>query len=182
MAAGRGPGPQVTSSLVWVNRLRPLYRRWLPVALAVTAAANLVAHVFVPLTAQPLRLHDEGSLTYLVHTEQRVVDLRYGFYEELADVMAGQTLLVPEGSPVDMDLASGLSGVTVVIGDFDPAAPSVAELIDNEEPIGLLQVGEGEVPYWILAGADDQLWWLALAGGGIVVVPESVEPVPGANA
>lgn len=162
-----------------INRLRRQYRYWLPLVLAVTAVANFTVHVFLPGSAQPIRPHSQGSLTHLVHTEQRTVDLRYGFYEELADISTGETLVVPERSALDADLLEGLSGVTVVVGDYDPSTMSDVDLVGDAEPLGLLRVDGEDVAYWILPGSGDHRWWETHTNDGIVILPESVAPIPG---
>lgn len=158
-------------------RLRQVYIRWLPLALGLTVAANLVITQFLPRPARSIRPHAEESLTYLVHIEQSSVDRRYGLYLELGDAADGDVLVVPLDSPIVPDIAEGLSGVTVVERDYDASGlPAEAEPIGP--PIGAFATENGDLPYWILPDAEADRWWVAETNEGIVVVPESVAPVP----
>lgn len=161
---------------MFIHALRRVYRRWLPAALALAAAANLVANGFLPNASQTFRRHDSGSLTHLVHTEQRSVDLRYGIYMELADALSGQTLHVPEESPLNADLARGLANVTLETSDYDSADLSGVPL--RGEPLGSFQDGDERTDYWILSDGRETRWWLGQTSEGIVIVPETVAPVP----
>lgn len=158
--------------------LRRLYRRWLPVALGTAALVNLAVNVFVPAASQPVRFHDSGSLTDLVHTDSSSVDLRYGIYMEVADTMGGGTLVVPEESPLNVDLLQGLSGVVVEERDYDPSdLPS--DLVSRGFPLGSFQFGDETLDYWIFPGGGVGQWWLAQDADGLVIVSESVAPLPG---
>ena len=42
----------------------------------------------------------------------------------------------------------------------------------------MVETDEGDMPYSFVTGEDD-VWWIAFDDGGIVVIPESVAPVPG---
>lgn len=156
-----------------------MYRRWLPVALAVTALANVAASPFLPVSALPVRPHSSGSLTHLVHTEQRTVDLRYGIYMELGDVLAGETLYVPEDSPLSADLARGLANVILEELDYDPT--DLTGAVPEGEPLGSFQAEDERIPYWILRNGGDTRWWLGRTVEGLVVVPETVAPLPEAG-
>jgi hypothetical protein len=157
------------------ERLRFLYSRWLPLALAIATLANIVLTFFLPPSALPIRLHNDGSLTHLVHTEQPSVNRRFGFYLELDDATDGGVLVVPVDSFVDPDLAEGLAGFEVIECDFDPSP--IAEKIAGQAPLGEVETENGNLPYFIIPGQGD-LWWVALTDGGVVVVPESVAPPP----
>lgn len=159
------------------ERLRSLYRRWLPFALGLTVAANLVLEQDLPISARSIRFHHDGSLTHLVHNDQLTVARWFGLYMEIGDAAAGGTLIVPRISPLSADIAEGLSGVTVVVEDYDPRALP-AEALPREPPIGTFATPEGDVPYWVLPGAHDR-WWLGFTPEGIVVVPESLHARPG---
>lgn len=162
-----------------VDTWRRLYRCWLPVALAVTAVANLVVDGFLPPTSRMLQAHDSGSLTHLVHTDQRTVDRRYGFYMELGDAMSGKTLVVPQNvDDVDLVLARGLSDVEVERGSYDLSdVPN--RIVPDHEPLGLHQADDEEpLAYWILRSDDAERWWLGRIEEGLVVIPESLESVP----
>lgn len=161
------------------ERLRSLYRRWLPLVLGLTVAANLVLERALPISARSIRFHDQGSLTHLVQTEQSTVARRFGLYLEMGDVAGGGTLILPPGSPLAADVAQGLSGVTVLVEDYDPQALP-EELYPQGPPLGPFATPEGDVSYWILPGADIR-WWVALIPEGIVLVPESLQPLPGAG-
>ncbi len=156
--------------------MRQIYRRWLPAALAVTALANVAATPFLPSSAKPFRPHSSGSLTHLVHTEQRTVDLRYGIYMELGDVLAGETLYVPEESPLSADLAAGLANVTIEELDYDRA--DLSDVPPRGQPRGSFQSGDERIDYWIVPNGTDAAWWLGQNSEGIVIVSESVAPVP----
>jgi hypothetical protein len=161
---------------VFTHALRRIYQRWLPAALAVTALANVVANESLPKESQTLRRHDSGALTHLVHTEQRTVDLRYGIYMELADALSGQTLYVPEESPLSADLARGLANVTLEARDYDPA--NLSGVPARGEPLGSFQDGDDRIDYWILSDGRETRWWLGQNSEGIVIVPEIVAPLP----
>lgn len=161
---------------MFIHSLRRIYRRWLPAALAVTALANLVANEYLPNASQMLRRHDSGSLTHLVHTEQRSVDLRFGIYMELADALSGQTLHMPEDSPLSPDLARGLANVTIETSGYDPA--DLSGVPARGEPIGSFQDGDEQFDYWILSDGTATRWWLGQDSDGIVIVPETVAPIP----
>jgi len=165
---------------VSTHALRQFYRLWLPAALVLAILGNLVASGFLPASAQAFRRHDSGSLTHLVHTEQRSVNLRYGIYMELADALAGGVLFVPEGSALNADLARGLSNVTVKERDYDPGDLS-ADLVPADEPLGRFEADDEELPYWFLSGDNDLRWWLGHTPEGLVIIPESVAPVPEAG-
>jgi len=158
------------------ERLRFLYARWLPLALSLAALANLVLVFYLPPSALPLLLHNEGSLTHLVHTEQPSVNRRFGFYLELDDATDGGELVVPIDSFVNPDLAEGFADFEVVERDYDPSL--LPDAIAVLAPLGTVETDDGDLPYSIIRG-DDDLWWLALTDDGVVVVPESVAPVPG---
>lgn len=161
--------------------LRELYRRWLPLALIVAAAANLVVNERMSTLSQPLLLRDSSSLTHLVHSEQSFLDGRYGMYMELADVMAGATLYVPVDSPVSPHLARGLSDVSVVERDYDAEVLHGDLVSEAQPPIGEFRAGERDLPFWILSDDDDSRWWLAHTSEGLVIAPASVSPVPEAR-
>lgn len=161
---------------MFTHALRRIYRRWLPAALAVTALGNLVANEFLPPVSKALQVHDNGALTHLVHAEQRSVDLRYGLYMELADALSGQTLYVPEESPLSADLAHGLANVTLVTRRYDPA--DLSGVPARGEPLGSFQDGDERIDYWILPDGQDTRWWLGQTSQGIVIVPEAIAPVP----
>jgi hypothetical protein len=157
------------------DRARRLYARWLPLAFALAAAADLVLTFFLPRSAQPIRPHQDGSLTYLVHEEQPSVNRRYGFYMELDDATDGGVLVVPADSFVDPDLAEGFARFEVVEGDFGPIM--LPEEISGQPQLGTVETDEGDLPFFIVPG-DGDLWWLAVTDEGVFVVPDSVAPVP----
>jgi hypothetical protein len=161
---------------VFIDALRRIYRRWLPAALAVIALANLVANESLPKESQTFRRHDSGTLTHLVHTEQRTVDLRFGIYMELADALSGQTLYVPEESPLSADLALGLADVTLKTSDYDPA--DLSGVPARGEPLGSFQDGDERPDYWILSDGIEAGWWLGQDTDGIVIVSETIAPIP----
>lgn len=161
------------------QRLRPLYRRWLPAVLALAAVANLVVDQFLPSHAQTFRRHHNGTLTHLVHTEQNTLDLRYGIYMELADVLGGDTLVVPEGSPLSDDLARGLANITLEERAYDPTA--LSGVVPEGEPLGSFRADEETISYWVLSNGGGDRWWLGASPEGIVIVPDTVAPVPGAG-
>jgi hypothetical protein len=143
--------------------------------LVATALVNLALTFFLPLSSQPLRPHAEGSLTYLVHTEQPSVSRRFAFYLELDDATDGGVLIVPVGSFVDGDLVRGFAHLEVEERDYDPTLVSGSVAVPPS--LGVVETDDGDLDYTIIPG-DDDTWWLALTEGGIVVVPESAAPVP----
>jgi len=154
------------------------YARWLPLGLLMTAGTNLILTLFLPMGSQPVRLHSEGTLTYLVHTEQPSVDRRFAFYLELDDATEGGELVVPVDSFVDPDLAEGFAGFVVIERSYDPR--SLPEEVTEPPSLGEVETDDGDLKYSIIPG-DDDLWWLAYSESGVVVVPDSVAPVPGAD-
>lgn len=157
------------------ERLRFLYSRWLTLAIAIATLANVVLTFFLPRASLPIRLHNDGSLTHLVHTEQPSVNRRFGFYLELDDATDGGVLVVPIDSFVDPSLAEGFAAFEVIECDFDPGA--IAEDVAGQAPLGEVETENGNLPYFIIPGQGD-LWWVALTNRGVVVVPESVAPPP----
>ncbi len=157
-------------------RLGRVYTRFLPAAFVATAVVNFALTPFLPGSGAPIRTHRDGSLTELVHTEQRAVDRRFGFYLELDDATDGGVLVVPEGSFVNAELADGFAGFEVVEVAYDPrtGGTNIPETTES----WLLETESGDVTISIVAG-DDDLWWLAeRPGGGFVVIPDSVAPAP----
>ena len=163
------------------DKLRLFYVRWLALALGLTALANLVVTFFVPLGAQSIRFHEDGSLTALAHEEQDSVDYRFAFYLELDDATDGGVLIVPVDSFVIPELADGFADFEVVETDYDPTGP-LPEGIPDPLPLGEVEIDEegNLLPYSIVTG-DDDTWWLSITEDGVVVVPESEAPVPGAG-
>lgn len=157
------------------ERLRILYGRWLPLAFAIATVANIVLTFFLPGPSLPIRLHDDGSLTHLAHTEQPSVNRRFAFYLELDDATDGGVLVVAVDSFVDPDLAGGFADFDVIECEFDPGP--IAEEIAGQDPLGDVETENGNLPYFIIAGQGD-LWWVAITDEGVVVVPESVAPPP----
>ena len=129
---------------------------------------NLVLLYILPISARPIRTHEDGSLTALVHVEQRSVNRRYGFYLELDDATAGGVLVVPPTSLLRVELIEGFSGMVVVEKDYDPQ--EFDGLPGLGDPLGLISTDRGELPYWIVPGTDTE-WWVVHANEGIVVVP-----------
>lgn len=160
----------------WRRRLGSVYTRYLPAALGLTAVVNLALTPFLPGSAAPIRTHRDGSLTELVHTEQRAVDRRFGFYMELDDATDGGTLVVPMGSFVNPELAEGFAGLEVEEVDYDPRAGAVS--VPDSPESWLVETESGDLVFSIIPGYDD-LWWLAeRPNGDVVVVPDSVLPAP----
>ena len=161
---------------MWRERLGLAYTRYLPAALGLTVVVNIALTPFLPGLGAPIRTHRDGSLTELVHTEQRAVDRRFGFYLELDDATDGGVLVVPRGSFVDPELAEGFAGFEVVEVEYDPRAGGTN--IPESSESWLVETESGDVTISIVAGEDD-LWWLAeRPNGEFVVVPNSVEPAP----
>lgn len=168
--------PKPDHPRAWRQRLGTVYTRYLPAALGLTAVVNLALTPFLPGSAAPIRTHRDGSLTELVHTEQRAVDRRFGFYMELDDATNGGTLIVPMGSFVNAELAEGFAGFDVVELDYDPAAGATG--VPEVPEQWLVETESGDLVFSIIPGNDD-LWWLAeRPNGDVVVVPDSVAPAP----
>jgi hypothetical protein len=153
------------------DRLRSLYSKLLPSAFLAASSVNVALSFLLPPSAQPLRLHADSSLTHLVHVEQPSVDRRFAFYLELDDATDGGVLIVPVGSFVDSDLAEGLADFEVVERDYDPTL--IPGDIDRPPSLGTVDTEDGDLPYSIVAG-DDDVWWVAIVGDWIMVMPESV--------
>lgn len=144
--------------------------------MVVAVALNLAVMWRFPVSS-PLVRYQSGSLTDLAHDNQRSVDRRFAFYLELDDRTDGGTLVVPDPSPVNPDLVEGLAGLRFEKRSYDPDAvpDSVAPLF---APLGELEVGDGVVAYSILPGEPGETRWVGRIGGGLIVIPESVAPVP----
>lgn len=168
--------PKPDQPRAWRRHLGTVYTRYLPAALGLTAAINLAVTPLLPGSGAPIRLHRDGSLTELVHTEQLSVDRRFGFYLELDDVTDGGTLVVPMGSFVNPELAEGFAGFDVVEVDYDPRAGG--DNIPDSPESWVVETESDDVSVSIVAG-DDDLWWIAeRPDGEFVVVPNSVAPAP----
>ena len=163
------PGPR--------GRLRQLYVTWLPLAFALAAMANLVLTFYLPRPALPIRGSADSSLTHLVHHAQESVDRRFAFYFELDDATDGGQLVVPVDFAVARELVDGFAEMEVVERDYDPMG-SLPEDVIVGPPLGEFETPDANLPYWILEG-DSNVWWLAATDEGIVIVPETVAPVPG---
>lgn len=159
--------------------LRRLYVKWLPIALGLTAAANLILTPFLPRGSQPILIHDEASLTYLAHNSQPSVDRRFSFYLELDDATDGGELVVPVDSFVSPELVEGFADMEVVERDYDPVGSLPEDLVEGQ-PQGEVETDDANSLYWILDGDSDR-WWLAFTNDGVVVVPETVAPAPGGD-
>ncbi len=154
--------------------------RWFLTATVTTLTVASVLSLGVtwryPVSSPFVRSH-EGSLTHLAHTAQRSVNVRFAFYLELDDRTEGATLVVPGTSWVDAQLASGLAGMTVEERVYDPAL--IPDSVSSQgEPLGLHETPDGDLPYWILPGDPDETRWIARTVSGLVVVPESIAPIP----
>lgn len=149
------------------------YARLLPIVLATLGVFNLSTCVALEPRYQPIRVHDDSSMTHLVHVEQTATDRRYRFYYELGDVAAGQTLQALE-TPIVAWMTRGLSEVELVVADYDPTLPPQA--VPEGEPLGVMENEHGVFPYWILPGEGSR--WMGHYQDGIVIVPESVADVP----
>lgn len=159
------------------NWLRSTFVWWLPVILGLTGVANLVINEFVPRSGQALRTHSSSSLTDLVQAEGDSLGRTYAFYFALGDAAVGDHLVLPADSVVDTELASDLSGVTVIERSYDPAGVSLDELTLGE-PGGELSSQGITQPYWIITDTTASVWWLAQTSEGIVIVPASMVAVP----
>ncbi|HEU5114003.1 MAG TPA: hypothetical protein VFU96_11850 [Acidimicrobiia bacterium] len=168
--------PKPDHPRAWRQRLGTVYTRYLPVALGLTAVVNLALTPFLPGSAAPIRTHPDGSLTELVHTEQRAVDRRFGFYMELDDASDGGILIVPRGSFVNPELAEGFAGFEVLEAEYDPRAG--ADSLPETPERWLVETDSGDLVFSIVPGSDN-VWWLAeRPNGEVVVVPNSVVPAP----
>lgn len=157
------------------DRLAGPYRRWGLAVLLATAVANVAITPFYPEQAQPVRWHGDPDLSHLVETERESVDLRFGFYEDLRAAAAGGALIVPPGSIVDPHVADGLSLLDVVERDYDPAIDSTG--LPDPVAKGLHDGSGADVAYEVLPGIA-VVWWYAIDGDVVVIVPESLIPVP----
>jgi hypothetical protein len=143
--------------------LRRLYVCSLPFVLAAVVSANLVLTTSLRDGHMSIRLHDEGSLTHLARAEQRGTDRRYGFYLELGDATIGQPLRAPESAPFVAWMIQGLSEVELQVSEYDPSALP-PEAVPSNEPLGVLETPDGNVPYWILPGDGPGGWAFTKAG------------------
>ena len=156
-----------------------VYRRWLPTILIGSALVNAALTSLLPAGSLPIRSHPDPSLTYLVRTEGISLDKRFSLYMHLGDAARGGTLIVPLGAVVSGELVEGLAGMDMVERDFD-ARSWPPEVATSGPPLGLYETAIGDLPYWILPG-DGELWWLGQTDQVLVVVSDSVAPVPGSQ-
>lgn len=140
----------------------------------IAASINIVLTFFLPPSARPFVLSDDGSLTEMVQAGQPSVRERFGFYLELDDATEAGTLFVPTDFVLVEELIDGYSGLEVVVSDFDPSLPTG---IDVPPPLGVLETEQGDFSYALIDGGDD-VWWLAVTDDSIVVVPDTAAPVP----
>lgn len=156
------------------RRLRPWLTRVLPAVLVATAVANVAFTPFVPAQSQPIRFHADGSLRGLIASERESVTVRYSIYEDLRLLAADGTLVVPAGRRIlDEYLVGGMSLMSVEVIDYDPET-SVAGAAAATGPSDATATIDS---YTILAGDADR-WWVAIDGSTLVIVPESVAPIP----
>lgn len=145
--------------------------------MVVGAMLNLAVVWRFPVSS-PFVRYESGSLTDLARENQRTVDRRFSFYLELYDRTEGGALVVPDPSPVDRELVEGLAGLRVEGRSYDPSR--VPDSVRSRySPLGEVEVEEGSVAYSILPGEADEARWIGRVGDGLVVIPESVAPVPG---
>ncbi len=166
--------PDHTNQGLRRGRLRSIYVKWLPAALLTAALANIVLTLFLPPTARPIVVYEDGSLTDLIHAAQPSVNRRFGFYLELDDATGSGTLFVPTEVALTEELVDGFSGLDVVVSVFDPSLPPDLEV---PPPLGVLETEDGDFSYSLIEGSDD-VWWLAVTDDSIVVIPNMVAPVP----
>jgi hypothetical protein len=148
--------------------MKRFYSWFLPTVLISISLANLAVTPFISYEAQPIRGHSDPSLTYLARVEQLTVSRRYLFFMELGDVAAGDVLMLHRNSGIEVKSAENLAGVTVERADYDPA-DVFAAAGDLGEPSGVLEVGDNDLPFWIIRGEGDR-WWLGRTSRGIVVL------------
>jgi len=144
-----------------------------------TALVNLAVTFFLPPTAFPVRPHEAGDLTYLVHNEQLSVDRRFGLYMELGDATDGGVLVVPSGtSIVDPELAEGFAELEVVECAFDPTVLPAG--VTEAPTIGTFESDDGDFFSYSIVTGHSELWWLVETDAGIIFVPASVAAPPDA--
>jgi hypothetical protein len=148
--------------------MRRFYSWFLPTVLISITVANLAVTPFISYESQPIRRHSDPSLTYLAEVEQPTVNRRYLFYMELGDMAGGDILMLHDDSGIEVKSAESLAGMVVEHMDYDPAAVFAAAG-DLGEPLGVLTVGDTDLPFWIIPGEGDR-WWLGKTDEGIVVL------------
>jgi hypothetical protein len=158
---------------------RRTVRRALPWILIATVVVNLaMSRRYVPPSGHPIRTTAGPELSALVRASQPLTRDLYLLYADLADVAAGSVLVVPDGHTLDHRLVRGIGGMTVEVRDYDPTVDDGAFDLSTR-PLGGVVTPGGVVDYWIVPGSAG-VWWLGRIGdSGIVIVPESVAPVPG---
>lgn len=158
------------------DRLRRIYSWFLPTVLISVSVANLAVTPFISSESQPIRTHSDPSLTYLARVEQSTVNRRYSFYMELGDMAAGDILMLHDDSGIEVRSAESLAGMVVEQMNYDPAEVAVAAG-ELGEPLGVLSVGDTDLPFWIIPGEGER-WWLGKTTEGIVVLQREDLPAP----
>lgn len=131
-------------------------------------------------TSHSIRFSASGDLADLIDTSYPLMRHRFGMYAELARLAHGSTLMVPPDHPIDVDLAAGLGGVSVMPADYDPEVDVAA--LGSPDVSGRLLVGETLVDYAMFEGSANDVLWLGRSGTGLVFVPVSLQPLPGTSA
>lgn len=128
------------------------------VALLVGATANIVLNTQVGDLERSLRTHDSGELSFLARAGQNTVREKYAFPAALHDVAEGGVLIVPEGTQIGRFHVANLSGVTVVVQEYDPQITArLAIELDSEADMrfdGALHP-DGEVTSIAIVAEDD---------------------------
>lgn len=99
---------------------------------------------------------------------------------EVGEAVGGATLVLPEETVLDARLVRGLSGVDVLRLSYDPSDLR-DQVMPEGQPLGSYNDDGETLSYWILTGEGADRWWLARTSDGIVIVPETVTPVPEAG-
>jgi hypothetical protein len=165
---------------MWRDRLGVAYRAALPGVLVAAAVANLLLTVGVPSIAQPIWSHPGPSLEAATQT-QRTNDHRFRFHLLVGDIVDGGTLVVGDDVALDQRVARGIGGYTVAVVPGPLLLPDEVEAAVPDPATGTIEVAGALVDYRVVDGPLSDLAWLATHDGGLVVVPASLHPVPGAG-
>jgi hypothetical protein len=154
---------------------RRRYATWLPIVLVIGTLANFVAEPSLPQGGRAVVVKADGSLHHLVHSGQRSIAQRYGLYFDLRSVDGG-ALVSFRRSGVNQKLLGAFGGMEMRVVDYEPAGHSLPPL---GEPTGEFDTEDRRrVSYWLVVGIPGDTYWLAEHEGGLVVVAESVAPLP----
>lgn len=141
------------------------------------AAALVNAAIPSPLVSQPVRPHDEPTLSHLIATEQAHLANNYLLYAQLRDLGPGATIIVPPGAILAPYTLEGLSLLDVRTEQYDPSLhPDLVErLLGEIYASGETETELNDTRSYLIAvrEAETAVLRLVLAQDTIVIVDDS---------